>query len=204
MFDYNHYFLIFLFKKKAIKCSTCLVDMPLKAYSQKFDQYYIELSSIDLNNNQSSQSIASVTNLLSKYTNLLFINTKTNQIQTSYFADNQIRLDEMFKFFYMDFTKLVDALSRLCCNANNFPAASDLLEANIKNLEFVYGGETQEHVEFAHEFFKLAEVQCNCGQFRRALANLEKAILIAEKFYSRDNQVLREFYELKSNIKNVL
>ena len=126
--------------------------MPLKAYSQKFDQYYIELSSIDLNNNQSSQSIASVTNLLSKYTNLLFIDTKTNQIQTSYFADNQIRLDEMFKFFYMDFTKLVDALSRLCCNANNFPAASDLLEANIKNLEFVYGGETQEHVEFAHEF----------------------------------------------------
>lgn len=146
----------------------------------------------------------------------MFIDETGLRIEQENFIESEAVLIEPFKYWYMDFAKLVDAVSRLHCIMGNFPTAAEILQGNIKNLEFLYGvngaadirtaGDAvlMEHVEFAHEFQKLAEVQSNCGQFKQALISAEKAILIADKFYPEDNQVLRELCELRADIKNVL
>lgn len=146
----------------------------------------------------------------------MFIDKTGLQIEQENFIESETVLIEPFKYWYMDFTKLVDAVSRLHCIMGDFPTAAEILQGNIKNLEFLYGMDgaanirttgdvaLMEHVEFAHEFQKLAEVQSNCGQFKQASISTEKAILIANRFYPKDNQVLRELYELRANIKNVM
>lgn len=147
--------------------------------------------------------------LLENYKKYLYTNPRTNQIDIDFFLQNKLVLGEIFKFFYMDYTKLIDGMSRLNCTMKNFLRASDLLEMNITNLEFIYDNgcsvkENTSHVEFAHEYFKLAEIQCNCGKFKSALYNMNKAISIGEKFYSKDSKILREFYEIQTNIQRVL
>lgn len=176
---------------------------PLKTYSTKFDGFYIQLNALDLNSNtDKARNLQILEDLLQKYQKYLVVCTQTNAVDYQFFKMNKINLGEVFKFFYMDYTKLIDALSRANCVLNAFVRASDLLEVNLKNLEFVYGGGC--HVEFAHEYFKLAQVQCNCGQFKRASVNLNKAISIGENFYSNDNNIMKEFHELRTNILTVL
>ena len=135
------------------------------------------------------------------------INTDSRLIDFDTFKSRQIKWDQMFKFFYLDFSKLLDGLVRLNCNCKQFLLASKLMEANVKNLEFIYtygGVNESSHVELSHELFKLAEIQCNCGQFELAFSNLNRAISIGQNVYTKESTTLREFHDLRDNILKLL
>lgn len=121
------------------------------------------------------------------------------------------RINECAKLFYLDFTRVIDFKARLKCNAGEFVRASDLLEANIRLLAIVYdlesgspNGRNEYSIEFANELFKLAEIQCNCGRLEQALVNVNKAISITGKIYSKENKLLVELCQLRDNIKSVI
>ena len=191
-----------------IKCLDCNKATPLAAYNVEFDQCYLMLENTDFNNSKlNEKNMNNLEEALRTAGSYLLINTDSRLIDFDTFKSRQIKWDQMFKFFYLDFSKLLDGLVRLNCNCKQFLFASKLMEANVKNLEFIYtygGVNESSHVELSHELFKLAEIQCNCGQFELAFSNLNRAISIGQNVYTKESKTLREFHDLRDNILKLL
>lgn len=174
-----------------VKCDSCGTQTDFRLYLQVFEKLNSELGKI-----KSKNGIEKLDLMLEEYRKYLLIDE-------NFEVDGSLKIDENLKKFYLDFSKIIDLKSRLNCELKQFGIASFLLEKNVKLLEFIYDfGES--NIEIAFELFKLAEIQCNCNEFQKALLNVDKAIEIAENVYSKENQAIKEFYELKNNILSVL
>lgn len=172
-----------------IQCLKCSSVTPIQQYIEQFEIANFRLNKLGPEDyNKSVQ-------LVNNYKILLFIND-LNEIDFKSLDS----LEDNFKIFYLDFSKLLDFLSRILCELFKFKEAANLCDKSIKILEYIYGSN---NVEVAHELFKLSEIQCNCQDFKSALINLNKAITIAEKLYSKDSKVLNEFNQLKNNILSI-
>jgi tetratricopeptide (TPR) repeat protein len=195
-----------------LKCEECSGELDLRDYWRIFEILQIEVDNVIAlaARNSSRDLVDQLLGLISEFREYLLIGSNHE-------VDKSVKVHENFKMVYMTYSKLVDLLARLCSNLGDFEHSSDLVEKNIKLLAFLYNLDTSNYtstsekqspddasVEIAHELFKLAEIQCNCKRFQKAKENLEKAIRIAEVFYSKDNKILKDFYELKQNILSVL
>jgi SET and MYND domain-containing protein len=202
-----------MLKGTALKCEECSGSLDFRDYWRIFEVLRIEFDKISASRmaKKSSEQQAGVDELLSlisEYREHLLIGPE-HEIEKS------VVVHENFKMIYMAYSKLVDCLARAYSDLGQFERSGEVVEKNIKLLAHLYGldsatfvskgKETSEaSVEIAHELFKLAEIQCNCNSFKKAMVNLNKAIAIAEVFYSKDNRILQDFYGLKKNILSVL
>jgi len=186
--------------KIVIKCKKCDKEFDFKTYSDLLNSIETEFKLIDFNNNQNNENnLNKLKRLLENFRRHLLID------ETFDFEFKRFNLDQLNDFvkpFYLKYSEQLDLMSRLNCNLRKFDEASRLTEINTKLLEFLYPNGM--NVEIAHELFKLAEIQCNCQQFHKALRNIDKAILIAENVYSNESEILSEFRGLKANIVSVL
>jgi hypothetical protein len=186
--------------KMVIKCEQCKKEFDLKIYSNELDSIETEFKLIDLNNNQNNENnLNKVKGLVEKFKTHLLIG-ETFDFEFKRF--NLDKLNDFIKPFYLKYSEQLDLMSRFNCNLRKFHEASRLTEINTNLLEFIYPNGM--NVEIAHELFKLAEIQCNCEKFRKALRNIDKAILIAQHVYSSESEILSEFLCLKANILSVL
>jgi len=188
-----------------LKCSNCqsskcVLNMENVNGHKIVIKFETEFKIIDFNNNQNNENnLNKLKRLLEKFRRHLLID------ETFDFEFKRFNLDQLNDFvkpFYLKYSEQLDLMSRLNCNLRKFDEASRLTEINTKLLEFLYPNGM--NVEIAHELFKLAEIQCNCQQFHKALRNIDKAILIAENVYSNESEILSEFRGLKANIVSVL
>jgi len=173
-----------------IKCENCKHSLAYNELISLFSRIEFELNEVP-----DSKFDEKLTNFKKSIKKFLFIDDKDR-------VEN-IEIDELSRIFYMNFSKLLDMECRHYCNLLDFVKASELGEKNIRILKLIHKNETVV-VEIAHELFKLAEIQCNCKLYKKALANVNEAIFIAETLYSPNNKILREFHDLKRNIQSVL
>lgn len=194
----------------SLQCPNCKIEIEYQEYVTIFEKLNYELGQLDLNRSSievSRRNFHELSRMLNFYRRYLMINEKLELVNKCK------RINNNFRFFYLDYSKICDCLARVSCNLKEFEKANDILECNVKLLASIYNMEvgdgsalkgTQFSIEFANELFKLAEIQCNCGYWSKALENVSKAISIGENCYSSDNQLISEFYELRKNILNVL
>lgn len=183
-------------KNVLVTCSSCNTENELADYFLKFDNFKTYLNKLDLSN---ETSLNLVDKLLKNYKDYLLIDDDFNIT-----INENSKLNSNISALYLTYSNGIDALARQCCNRGNFQKAAGLIQKNVNLLSKIYDKNDKSVVELAHELFKLAEIQCNCNQFKTALNNLNEAIIIAESVYSKDNQILCDFYELKKNIISIL
>lgn len=186
-----------------LKCIKCNLSFSYQDYVSLFDKLNMIISRLDLNNTNKAVNRAQIADLgrwVNEYRGYLLLNDK--------FTING-SVNDAFRLFYVDFSKLLDSLARLNCNVGDFEIACGLVESNVRILESVYASASKKtsknrfDIELANELFKLAEIQCNCQKWPQALSNVNRAIDIAENLYSKENSLLDDFRTLKQNILSV-
>ena len=145
---------------------------------------------------QQQQQLAKLDALVCAYErHLMLSNRKLEQQQ----------VDDLFAMYYVNYSKTLDAMARINCELKRFDTAARLTEANVRILRSVYKmSSSVPSVEVAHELFKLAEIQCNCGLFVDALASVDEAIHIARLVYAASNDALAQFHQLRTDILSIL
>jgi hypothetical protein len=185
-----------------LRCTSCQSIIDLKDYTRFFDQVDIDLEKLDFSSNHKSvRNLEIISRYIEKFKNYLLIN-ENNEIEL--ISNEQI--NEYFKIFYLNYSKLLDMAARMNCNLKLFEKASEITSKNIRLLELIYKHKNSNEnvVEIAHELFKLAEIQCNCFKFREALYNIDRAIELAKNIYSERNHVMDDFIDLRNNIISIL
>lgn len=190
-----------------LKCIKCNMSFSYQDYVSLFDKLNMIISQLDLNNTNKAVNRGQIADLgrwVNEYREYLLLNDK--------FTING-HINDAFRLFYVDFSKLLDSLARLNCNVGDFEIACGLVESNVRILENVYASASKKtskydersrfDIELANELFKLAEIQCNCQKWAQALSNVNRAIGIAENLYSKENSLLEDFRTLKQNILSV-
>lgn len=170
-----------------LNCQNCSKIIPIEEYVEFFNKIFYRLNLLP------PSDFSKILQLANEYKSILFIN-KSNELELN------LELDDNFKIFYLEYSKILDRLSRVNCDLGNFVQGAYFCEKSIKILEAIYGSNC---IEIANESFKLAEIQCNFQDFDAALSNVNKSIAIAQKLYSKENKLLHEFKELKKNILNI-
>ena len=185
-----------------LRCISCQAIIELKDYTKFFDEVDSKLEQLDFSSNHKSiRNLSTIIQYMVKFKDYLLISDKDEiEIKSSE------QINEYFKIFYMNYSKLLDMASRMNCNLKSFETACEMTTKNIKLLELIYKHQNSNEnvVEIAHELFKLAEIQCNCLKFREALYNVDRAIALAKNVYSERNHVMDDFIDLRNNIISVL
>ncbi|CAF0744189.1 unnamed protein product [Brachionus calyciflorus] len=184
-----------------IKCKKCKKDLDFGTYVYKFNDLDSFLSEFDaeiLDEQSNKSMIVKLEHMIMDYGKYLMINKNLE-------VDPKLEINGNMRILYLDFSKLIDLLARLYCNAKNMTSCCSLLEKNIKLLDFIYETKANAvNVEIGHELFKLAELQCTIYNFNKAIKNIDRAISIGECVYSKQSAVLKEYYELRKNIQTLL
>ena len=195
----------------SVRCSACEHSAPLQTYKSEFARIEALLGRMDLGASErlvNEANFKAIEELLACQ-NKLIISVNDDSLKEKS-RDFSKLLNSYSRPLYLTLSRTLDALSRVSCNLARFELADELTEQSIRLLELVYGcgndgGDHQvEHIEVAHELFKLAEIQCNCRRFQKALASVRRAISIARRLYSDENKILREFHELETNILAII
>lgn len=197
-----------------LTCSKCELHFAYQDYAALFDKLNFIIGRLDVNNGNrevNRRQLADMGRWVNEYRGYL------TALDDKYEIIEGSMINHAFRLFYVDFSKLLDSLARLHCNLGEFERASELTEKNIALLESMYsskeskegtraenGQKQQFDIEIANEWFKLAEIQCNCEKWSRALASVNRAIEIADKLISKDNHLLDEFRSLKQNILSII